>query len=214
MGSHMKGSQDYSVPFSYHCTIPHLYLVNSIDLKTTKSFGKSKQTTSKQNQPTYQTNNQLLKRTNERTNKQTNKQTNNQPNRQHKQTTKPTNQTDSTNKQTNKHTNKQTNKQTSKQANKQTNKQANKQTSKQTNKQQNNKTHQPNRQHKTEHSPKQPRKQPTNEKNTIREDTFRRFWSDYSHDEWQGRKALVAATAPWLSGLPVPKLAPLGSIWT
>lgn len=39
------------------------------------------------------------------------------------------------------------------------------------------------------------------------EDTFRRFWGDYSHDEWQGRKALVAATAPWLSGLPVPKLA-------
>ncbi|CAK9092190.1 unnamed protein product [Durusdinium trenchii] len=38
------------------------------------------------------------------------------------------------------------------------------------------------------------------------EDTFRRFWSDWS-DEWQGRQALVAATAPWLSGLPVPKLA-------
>lgn len=39
------------------------------------------------------------------------------------------------------------------------------------------------------------------------EDTFRRFWSDYGHDEWQGRAALVTATAPWLSGLPVPKLA-------
>ncbi|CAL1146391.1 unnamed protein product, partial [Cladocopium goreaui] len=39
------------------------------------------------------------------------------------------------------------------------------------------------------------------------EDTFRRFWSDYGHDEWQGRAALVTSTAPWLSGLPVPKLA-------
>ncbi|CAL1130211.1 unnamed protein product [Cladocopium goreaui] len=42
------------------------------------------------------------------------------------------------------------------------------------------------------------------------EDTFRRFWSDYGHDEWQGRAALVTSTAPWLSGLPVPKLALLG----
>ena len=36
-------------------------------------------------------------------------------------------------------------------------------------------------------------------------DAFRRFWSD-QRDEWQARQQLVAACAPWLSGLPVPKL--------
>ncbi|CAJ1381467.1 unnamed protein product [Effrenium voratum] len=38
------------------------------------------------------------------------------------------------------------------------------------------------------------------------QDGFRRFWSDQV-DEWRGREILVAATAPWLAGLPVPKLA-------
>ena len=37
------------------------------------------------------------------------------------------------------------------------------------------------------------------------QEAFRRFWSD-QRDEWQGRQQLVAACAPWLSGLPVPKL--------
>ena len=35
---------------------------------------------------------------------------------------------------------------------------------------------------------------------------FHRYWTD-TPDEWGGRATLVAAAAPWLSGLPVPKLA-------
>lgn len=38
------------------------------------------------------------------------------------------------------------------------------------------------------------------------QEVFHRYWTD-TPDEWCGRAALVAAAAPWLSGLPVPKLA-------
>ena len=40
----------------------------------------------------------------------------------------------------------------------------------------------------------------------CRQEVFHRYWTD-TPDEWCGRAALVAAAAPWLSGLPVPKLA-------
>jgi len=38
------------------------------------------------------------------------------------------------------------------------------------------------------------------------QEVFHRYWTD-TPDEWGGRATLVAAAAPWLSGLPVPKLA-------
>lgn len=36
---------------------------------------------------------------------------------------------------------------------------------------------------------------------------FDRFWVHHRNDEWQGRRQIINAIAPWLSGLPVPKLA-------
>jgi len=38
-------------------------------------------------------------------------------------------------------------------------------------------------------------------------DQFIEFWTRYRNDKWQGRAALIRSTAPWLSGVPVPKLA-------
>eukprot|EP00930_Biecheleria_cincta_P040518 TRINITY_DN27757_c0_g1_i1.p1 TRINITY_DN27757_c0_g1~~TRINITY_DN27757_c0_g1_i1.p1 ORF type:complete len:1152 (+),score=227.96 TRINITY_DN27757_c0_g1_i1:25-3480(+) len=38
-------------------------------------------------------------------------------------------------------------------------------------------------------------------------DAFQGYWIEHKEDEWKGRAAIIAATAPWLSGLPVPKLA-------
>jgi len=46
----------------------------------------------------------------------------------------------------------------------------------------------------------------TNRLRCETQESFRRFWADAA-DEWKGRSSLLAATAPWLSGLPVPKLA-------
>lgn len=36
---------------------------------------------------------------------------------------------------------------------------------------------------------------------------FQRFWSQHRDDEWKARTQIVNAVAPWLSGVPVPKLA-------
>lgn len=37
--------------------------------------------------------------------------------------------------------------------------------------------------------------------------SFEDFWGTRRCDEWQVRSSIISATAPWLSGLPVPKLA-------
>lgn len=36
---------------------------------------------------------------------------------------------------------------------------------------------------------------------------FGDFWAEHREDEWKARTKIIEATAPWLSGLPVPKLA-------
>ncbi|CAE8599265.1 unnamed protein product, partial [Polarella glacialis] len=38
-------------------------------------------------------------------------------------------------------------------------------------------------------------------------EAFELFWAERRSDEWGGRAAIIGSTAPWLSGMPVPKLA-------
>ena len=41
----------------------------------------------------------------------------------------------------------------------------------------------------------------------LRDEEFTRFWALNRADEWRARAEILRATAPWLKGLPVPKLA-------